>query len=816
MLNTWKLSKEKSCETIFKNQARERVDYEQINGFIFHKMGIKYDRDKSRYRNCVFDGEQQQLMAYKQLFNGNFFDINYSLPKHKWGRVHPQGSCSISLFHRPTRHGLCIDKYTDIDMVCCQPRIICEIAKLNNLQLPMWEAYIKDPKKLRSAISKFHKVDVSTAKTLLLRICFGGEYGSWLVDEGIQDQTHLCKEVVDMEKEIMFVIDKVYEHNPQIAKDVKKCLGNTEYQNKYPQEIDKKRNVMGLWCQTIERFCQESAVSWLCVNKGFVINDIVPCQDGFMILKHLYYEGIIQDCKNAVMAKMGFEVDFLVKPFDEAIEIPKTCSHLFDTITRAVRSEEEVAEILLHKFRNVLKYSNGQLYLKRDYIWIQDEDTIKKFLLEYIQACDFYTPVVGDKLKKKPFSKRTSTAKLILESLLWKINVYSTDEQLYNKFHTTTVGKLCFQDGVLDFINKRFYTWIELDSEKIEYFTTVMIRRDFKTIFENRDTIDWNNQIEEVKTKVIQPMFMENTDNVIEVFARGIAGCYYDKKWVKFTGNRNCGKGSFGNGLIKNAIEDYYFSVQGQNFVRQKFNQGESAKTTMWMLPAQFSRVAIIQEFPKFGKDTAIDGNIIKGWCSGGDEHTTRQLYKNTPTKFKLQSLLAFFANDFPTIEPADALETCHSYHTIKTYVSQSVYDAEQLKDQPQVLKDKFVVGDDTIKYNCEHSVDWANAFILLLFKQFPDQSALFTSRCGIEDEGESNVESFILEHFEIGHPDVFIRNNRIRDFINDSPFRELSRDKLAISLRALGCMPAKSNGERGWKGLKEIEYEVEDEEIIN
>ena len=87
---------------------------------------------------------------------------------------------------------------------------------------------------------------------------------------------------------------------------------------------------------------------------------------------------------------MGFEVDFIVKPFDEAIEIPRTYSHLFDTICRAVNSEEQVAEILLHRFRNVLKVSNGQLFLKQDNIWIYDEAIIKTFLLNYIQSCNFY------------------------------------------------------------------------------------------------------------------------------------------------------------------------------------------------------------------------------------------------------------------------------------------------------------------------------------------------------------------------------------------------------------------------------------------
>ena len=36
---------------------REYPDVEQINGFIFNKMGITYDRDNARYKNCAFDGE---------------------------------------------------------------------------------------------------------------------------------------------------------------------------------------------------------------------------------------------------------------------------------------------------------------------------------------------------------------------------------------------------------------------------------------------------------------------------------------------------------------------------------------------------------------------------------------------------------------------------------------------------------------------------------------------------------------------------------------------------------------------------------------
>ena len=143
------------------------------------------------------------MIAYKKLYNGSNFETSYFFPPHGWGRVQAVGSCSIGLFHRPTRHGLCLDKYIDIDMVCCQPRILCEIARLNGHILEQWERYVRDPKRLRTVIARFHNVSVASAKTLLLRICFGGEYAEWMRDENIAEQDKLFDQVVAMEKEML-------------------------------------------------------------------------------------------------------------------------------------------------------------------------------------------------------------------------------------------------------------------------------------------------------------------------------------------------------------------------------------------------------------------------------------------------------------------------------------------------------------------------------------------------------------------------------------------------------------------------------------
>jgi phage/plasmid-associated DNA primase len=80
---------------------------------------------------------------------------------------------------------------------------------------------------------------------------------------------------------------------------------------------------MALWSQTIEKLLQETAIKWLIDNKGFQIEKIVPCQDGFMSLRELWYDGILGDIEKSIKDSFNINIQFLNKPFDEAIEIPE-------------------------------------------------------------------------------------------------------------------------------------------------------------------------------------------------------------------------------------------------------------------------------------------------------------------------------------------------------------------------------------------------------------------------------------------------------------------------------------------------------------
>lgn len=64
-----------------------------------------------------------------------------------------------------------------------------------------------------------------------------------------------------------------------------------------------------------------------------------------------------------------------------------------------------------------------------------------------------------------------------------------------------------------------------------------------------------------------------------------------------------------------------------------------------------------------------IDGNTVKGICSGGDMIETRTNYKDAVCK-RLQCTLVMNVNDFPKIEPADAYQTLQVFSFPNAFVS--------------------------------------------------------------------------------------------------------------------------------------------------
>jgi len=386
----WKLFKKDWTKTIFsKKKMKERVNISLIYGFIKAEMGIAY-QGNPRYDGVPFEikTELDQVKYLRNQYDKKqkYIKMVHILPSHKWGRTIPIGYASLSVLHRPTRHRFCEAEYVDIDMVNCQPQLINEICRQREIKNKYLTKYNSNPKLYRQKIADFHGTDKDTAKQLFVRLMFGGTYNTWLKDNDIQvnaEKRHALP--YEIETEMGAVIDVVYTANQHIVKD---CLKQNP--KKWQNEGEKKRGVMGLWSQTIERRMMEDSVYYLHENKNFVIEDVVPCQDGLMILKDLYYDDICKELEANLKEKYGFELKFVVKPFDEAIEIPEW---------NEVRSYEEwVDELSAKKLadRFVLMRgdyiinNNAGIYIYYDGRWYDETDDKQRHRLTRYISEDLY------------------------------------------------------------------------------------------------------------------------------------------------------------------------------------------------------------------------------------------------------------------------------------------------------------------------------------------------------------------------------------------------------------------------------------------
>ena len=330
--NNLRLSKERFTKSIFKFNCKynEYAPHELVQSFVKNKQGISL---KSNRVLCkAYDNEQQQMELYIKKYDKKegVFKTKFNLPVHKWGRINPEKSLSLCVFHRPTRHAYCKGIYIDIDMKNAHPVIIMNLCLLNNIPCPTITRYCADRDEFLKIVSDHHCIDENTAKVLMLRLTYGGEYGQWLdkLFLRLQRDTFALPDVVEYEAEMENIRNIIFEKNTHIIADVEKADPSYFKKPKYktPEDVlrKKKKTCMSHFCNTIERHIQEGCIKYLVDSKGFNLSDIVPCQDGFMILFDLWYEDILKELEKVIYNKVGFNVKLDVKEFKEACDIPVT------------------------------------------------------------------------------------------------------------------------------------------------------------------------------------------------------------------------------------------------------------------------------------------------------------------------------------------------------------------------------------------------------------------------------------------------------------------------------------------------------------
>jgi len=477
-----------------------------------------------------------------------------------------------------------------------------------------------------------------------------------------------------------------------------------------------------------------------------------------------------------------------------------------------INNDEEGATLIIEKIKDKLIYCNGEVFMKNGMVWSCDNEAVDKMLMDYILHCDLQkSPAVGVFI---PYSKNVKGARDLKVATLAILQRVNTDNKLYDKFHTTTKGRLCFKDGVLDMRQTpfRFVPIVdnELPEDFGEYMTTIMIDRNFSDYFISQGN---QNIMDKIRDDIIKPLFGDNWERVLNYWSRAMYGHYEDKTWMLYTGNRNCGKGVV-NDLNETAFGRYHSNINSDNFITKMNRHSECEKELQFALPAQFSRWAFCQEQPDVvDKNVRINSSRIKSLISGGDKQHAKLNYAVKSVQFIFAPTLVMLCNDHLGFTQDDVLETCNEISSVTQFITQLEYDAKVKRGDK--MMERFRIQDPNIKAMCKTD-DFSNAWVMLLLNYYiPNKGVVISDRCGDDvDSGigndENDLEYFISNNFTIDKKSIsFMSSSDIHDEFVRLKNGKVSTTKIGISLSKVFGLKSTRQGSprvRGYVGISLLE----------
>jgi hypothetical protein len=408
------------------------------------------------------------------------------------------------------------------------------------------------------------------------------------------------------------------------------------------------------------------------------------------------------------------------KKFDE-------CKDYFSPPT-----EKGVVRVLADIWRDILKANvNGSMVYLRPSgtVWV-DAQAGKGFELEYM---------VGESSEFMVWKglEDVKGCRTVREGLQVVVKAKHKDPHFEELLHTSTKGKLCYEDGVYTFATGEFKPW----SECQDVHSLVTTGRTFPV---NRPSED---KIREVKGKLVESCFTlynadmavdeverATTEALVTLFlqrlARAMAGHVEDKVWLMWLGLRNSGKGVLIRLLELCFGKKYIQNIESGNLFPKDASQ-DSAKLLSWLMPVQYARIAYTNEI---STEKKCDGQQVKKIGSGGDSFTARQNHQDEQ-QVQIDFTLTMLCNERPDFTPDDCLQNCQSFRFKGEFTDQGDIDNAS---EPQ--RKRMKVADPKIKHGYCTEEDTIAAFTYLLFDHYLVDKPPLDNQAALDDMQEITV----------------------------------------------------------------------------
>ena len=803
----------------FENERKQMIE--------ILKLGCKHPLYRKKLDKCSKNREEfnkilQLLYSHINQYMRPSIPVKYFYNKNKQiGRIYPEKSLSLCNLRRELRHHFSNGVYLDIDMVNAHFKIADELFNKDTLQFPVLHDYIVNRNMYLDTLGKHFSVegfcdgldykkpdDYDSLKTCFIRILYFGDFKSWVKEMDLPPLDS-PKFLLDLKKEFDTMADLITEANPHFAELIA-----------FEKKDNEKGTIVSWFLQEYERRILEQMFDFLHRSKQIKNKGCVLCFDGIMIPLNdktkdsTFVAELLHASEAYILKHTGFHIDLKAKPFDNLpyaeklneVDIPFVDD---PTIIIYDKDDNEASNIIYELMKDDFIYCNNQYYIKTDNVWTNDSKNVDNALLDFVLNSGIKTTNAKGDIKCN--AQYTTNAKHIVECVK-SIASKNPQNELYDRFHTSTRGKICFNDGVLLIKEQKFVEWDS--SEASEVFSTLIIRRDFKEYFEAFGTgsdLDLTKEMSVIEKTLFTDILDNQSDKMLHFLSRAMGGFIEDKDWGLWIGSRNCGKGCI-NTVLLTGFGDYITSIPSSCIMCSRVTSTDT-KERSWMIDLQYPRLAIIQEIDKKEGQKA-NGTIIKSINSGGDTQTARKKFQDE-INFTVGSKILIMGNDMVQCDPADTFETCIQFNSGKQFKSQGFIDATRAelesKANEEISEEKkysilskmntYLVADDTIKDKCK-TLRWGNAMVLLLMKKFIDKKLEPTNDNDFVED-EFNVDAIIDDNllFTKDKNDK-LTNTELKE-INMELGLGLSFQKFKNVLIARGAVEYKSMSVKGLKYVR-------------
>ena len=738
------------------------VCYEPVDAACFEKImksDLLLENSKNPMTNMYMGSELKLLNTFKSKINKDtgLAEVKYErCAGMSYGRSNPKRASGMFLMRSKVRHTLAERKgLSDWDIENAHPQILLQICKANTLACSQLEYYCKNRDEILAKVMRLTDCDRKRAKLLFIRLLYFGKIEGWMNEEKDKDGVIVYPEISiydfkdddgfmswigSLTAELEGIGKHIVRNNPKLVAEVTK---NKELKKKLSFNLN--ASVVSFFLQEYEIQILEQIYKYCC-EKGYIKDNVcILCADGIMLEDKLIVGvDIPTEFQQVIKEKTGFELTITNKALDKGWSDEFLDEH--DNVNSQTLffadNDNECATIIYEQIKDCAIWCRGQLFFKKNNIWVNDLEHFNNMCLHKIMNSNI---VRKDKDKMTKLWANTSRAKAVVEAVLVNVKLNAKDN-LYDRFHQTTKRTICFKDGVLDFKEKTFTKWLDL---KIEYYSCVQVDMEYADYFENPT----KEIIDEITNNILYPLFHKNLDKALHFFSRAITGHNEDKNYATYLGYRDCGKSLFYDGM--KSFGDYVKSFALSNVLcsrNSKQNTDEISRRLYWLLEYEFVRVAIAQETPKVEEGLKINPELWKKLNSGGDELQARRNYDRVDTYFKSDTTWYIMGND-PVDMGGDLQEHLIEFEGKYQFKTEEEIDqeTEAKKDLnlPKTYWDKLRVRDPTFTQKMK-TLSFQKAFIYIMYTNYKDEPVNIEYSYDVEDTEDGNVLATFFKNYII------------------------------------------------------------------